>query len=62
MSKILEIVLEALRQPQIEIENKELLIGKLEDASCFKEAYMTEEEKELVNEILRKKKIPCQVS
>lgn len=62
MPTITEVIIETIKKPYISYGLKELLIGKLEDAPSLKDAYLTDEEKEVVNFILRSKGIPFQVA
>ena len=61
MSTIFDVVLAELHKPFYKYENKELLATKLEYAGSFEEAYLTDEEKAIVNRILEAKRIPVRI-
>jgi CBS domain containing-hemolysin-like protein len=58
---IFEIVAQELSKPIYTYEGKDLLITKLEYASSFEEAYLTDDEKEMVNRVLEIKNIPVRI-
>lgn len=58
---IFEIVVQELSKPIYTYEGKDLLITKLEYASSFEEAYLTDDEKEMVNRVLEIKNIPVRI-
>ena len=59
---IFQIIVETLQSDQCKYEGKDLLLCKLEYSSSINDAYLTDEEKNLVNKILQSKGIKFKVA
>jgi len=58
---IFDYVVEYLQSDKCTFEAKDLLLCKLEYASSFNDAYLTDEEKEIVNSVMKSKGIKFQI-
>jgi len=61
-SDIIHIIVSDLSHPGNTFEGKDLLIAKLEYVVSFQDAYLDDTEKQEINRILKKHRIPHRIS